>query len=72
MFSQLYVIHAPLDDSTISLVSAFISSKSEPKSIELFQIISDKCTSMGLQLDPLCVDFEKSMINAIKPFLEQM
>ena len=68
IFNQLYVIHAPLDDSTISLVYVFMSSKSEASYIELFQIISDKCAAMGLQLDPLwvMVDFEKAMMNAIK------
>lgn len=68
--SCMYIIRAALDESAISVVYAFMSSKNEASYIELFQIITNKCTTLRLVLDPVTVmlDFEKSMMNAIYNF----
>ena len=68
-FQQLYVIRAALE-SAISLVYVFVSSKKEESYIELFQIITDKCNTLGLVLDPVTVvlDFEKARMNVIHIF----
>ena len=65
--AKLYVIHIPLDESAISTVYAFMSRKSEASYNELFQIIENKCRTLGMKLDPITVmvDFEKAMMNAI-------
>ena len=70
LFQQLYVIRASLDESAISLVYAFMASKSEASYRELLQIVSDKCMNLGFQLDPTSVmlDFESAMMNAIRNF----
>ena len=67
LVQQLYVIRAALDESAISLVYAFMPSKNEESYIELFQMITDKCNTLGLVLEPVTVmiDFEKAMMNAI-------
>ena len=47
LFQQLYVIRAKLDDSAVSTVYAFMSSKSEVAYRQLL-IISDKCENLGV------------------------
>ena len=70
LFRQLYVIRAPLDESAITCIYAFMASKTEESYMELFQIINDKCIALGTNLDPTTVmlDFEKAMMNAILRF----
>ena len=67
LFQQLYVIRVPLDESAITTVYAFMLNKSEASYMELFQILTNKCRSLGMTLDPaiVTVDFEKAMMNTI-------
>ena len=67
LFKQLYVIRAALDDSAVSAVYAFLSSKEEDTYVEMLEAISKKCDDIGHPLDPsnIMIDFEKGMFNAI-------
>ena len=67
LFHQLYVIRAPLGDSSISCVYAFLSNKSQSTYEELLQSIQNKCQELGFQSDPSTVitDYELAIINAV-------
>ncbi len=68
IFSQLYVIRAPLGNTTIACVYAFLPSKSMEVYRELFQAISDRSDAMlGFISDPRrCVlDFEMATMTAL-------
>ena len=56
LFRQLYMIRAPLDESAITCIYAFMASNIEDSYIELFEIINDKCIALGTTLDPITVN----------------
>ena len=68
LFSQLYVIRAPLGNSTVACVCAFMNGKSQNVYEELFTAINNKCELLGFDCDPLRIniDFELAVIKAIK------
>ena len=63
LFSQLYVIRAPLGESTVACAYAFMKGKSQ-----VFSALNNKCEELGFNLDPVTVnlDFELAVIKAIK------
>ena len=67
LFKQLYVIRTVLDESAVSAVYAFLSSKGEDAYVQMLEAISQKCDDIGHPLDPgtIMLDFEKGMFNAI-------
>ena len=67
LFEQLYVIRAPLAETSITCVYAFLSGKSQAVYEELFRAINDKCRTLGLDVEPVnvTIDFEQSVFKAI-------
>ena len=63
---QLYAIHAPLDEGSVSCVYALLSDKSETTYQELLTAVIDRCEELGHQPDQTSIvtDFEKAAINA--------
>ena len=68
LFSQLYVIRAPLGDTTVACAYAFLKGKSQCMYEEVFNALNNKCEELGFNLDPVTVnlDFELAVIKAIK------
>ena len=67
IFKQLYVIRAPLGETAVTCLYAFLSSKSQETYEELFGAVVRKCEDLGFSPDPSKVicDFEQSVIRAI-------
>lgn len=67
IFSQLYVIRAPLGESAISCVYALLSDKSRSSYEELINAILNRCNELDFQPDPETVitDFEQGAISAV-------
>jgi hypothetical protein len=67
LFEQLYVIRAPLGDSAITCVYAFLSGKTQVIYEEFFTGLLNKGDELGLDLNPAVTmtDFEKAILNAI-------
>ncbi len=67
LFEQLFVIRAPLGNSAISCVYAFLSGKTQEIYEEFFTELCKKADQMGLDFNPdiTMTDFEKATINAI-------
>ena len=67
-FYQLYVIRAPLDDTSVSCVYALLTGKSYAAYRKLLEIVIEKCTSLS-GTDPypskIVIDFEAAMIRAV-------
>ena len=68
LFQQLYVIRAPLGESYVSCVYAFLSDKDQSTYEELLSAIVDKCEDLGFQPDPECInmDFESAAMNSVR------
>lgn len=68
IFKQLYVIRAPLGNSAVTCVYAFLSCKTQSIYEELFSAIIDKCSELGYTPDPTTVitDFEQAVFNALR------
>ena len=68
LFHQLYVIRAPLGDTSVTCVYAFMTGKSQALYEELFRSVNNKCSQLGFQLDPSVVisDFEQAVIGAVQ------
>ena len=64
LFTQLYVICVPLEESAVTCVYVFLPNKHHE---ELFTAIQDRCTVLGFQADPttITLDFEQVVINAV-------
>ena len=71
IFQQLYVIRAPLGESAISCVYAFLSSKTQATYEELITAVLERCSDLGFQPDPTTIitDFEQATINAVSSTL---
>lgn len=67
IFSQLYVIRAPLGESAVSCVYALLCDKSRSTYEELLNAILNQCNRLGFHPDPETVitDFEQAAINAV-------
>lgn len=67
VFEQLYVIRAPLGDSAVSCVYAFLPGKSAQVYQELLQAVLNKMETMQIYPDPRVVitDFELAAIQAV-------
>ena len=67
IFEQLYVIPAPLGETAVTCVYAFLTSKSQETYEELFGAVVRKCEDLGFSPNPSKVicDFEQSVIRAI-------
>ena len=66
-FKQLY-IRVPLGETAVTVVYAFLQSKTQSINEELLHAVLDKCSEYMLYPDPLTVlvDFELSVINAVR------
>jgi hypothetical protein len=73
VFQQLYVIRAPLGDSAVTCVYAFLSCKTQSIYEELLQAVVDACERLSCSPDPMSivVDFEQAVIKAIPSVLGQ-
>ncbi|XP_064474671.1 uncharacterized protein LOC135388795 [Ornithodoros turicata] len=71
LFKQLYFILVPLGDSAVSVVYAFMTSKTQEAYEELFQAVVDACSAQGMMPSPdvVITDFEKGAMNAVKAIL---
>ena len=67
IFTQLYVIRAPLGNGSVSCVHAILSDKLESMHNELITVVLDRCTELWFQPDPNVVitDFEKAVLNSV-------
>ena len=72
LFHQLYVIRAPLGDTSVTCVYAFMTGKSQALYEELFCSLNTKCAQLGFHLDPSVVvsDYELAVIGAMGKVLE--
>lgn len=61
IFSQLYVIRAPLGDTAVTCSYALLSNKTQASYETMLRGIEDKCQQLGFNLDPETIhaDFEK-------------
>jgi len=66
-FTQLFTIHGLKNGHYIPLIFCLLPSKTTEIYAYTFQLIVDKCSTLGVQLLPqyITTDFEKSIINAI-------
>lgn len=71
LFQQLYVIRAPLGESAVSCVYAFLPNKLQSTYEEFLTAVTSKCSDLGFQPDPTTVvtDFERAAINAVSTVL---
>ena len=67
IFTQLYVIRAPLNTTSVSCVYALLSDKLESTYNELLTAVLNRCKILGFQPDPQVVisDFEKAALNSV-------
>jgi hypothetical protein len=72
-FQQLYVIRAPLGDSAVTCIYAFLSCKTQSIYEELLQAVVDACERLSISPDPstVIIDFEQAVIKAIPSVLGQ-
>ena len=70
-FLQLYVIHAPLGETTVQVVYAFLQRKSQETYEELLNAIVNYCEqlNLALDLDYIITDYENSVIQEIPAVL---
>ena len=70
-FLQLYVIHAPLGETTVPVVYTFLQRKSQETYEELLNAIVNYCEQLNLAPDPdyIITDYENSVIQAIPAVL---
>jgi len=62
-----YVICAPLEDTSVTCMYAFITGKSQDMYEELFRSLNSKCSQLSFQLDPSVVisHFEQAVTGAV-------
>ena len=67
LFTQLYVIRAPLGDSSVTCVYGFLINKNQSTYEEFLSAIQDRCDTLGFQADPTTVtmDFELAPMKAV-------
>ena len=58
LFKQLYVIRAPLGETTVACVYAYLPGKSQCIYEELFSAIANKSQELEFDLDPKIINFE--------------
>ena len=70
LFQQLYVIRAPLGESAVSCVYAFLPNKLQTTYEEFLTAVISKCNGLGFQPDPITVvtDFERAVINLCQAY----
>ena len=68
LFKQLYVIRAPLENTSISCVYALMTRKTEASYINLLRTVVTKCKDIGIEVNPqkVVMDFEMAMIKAVR------
>ncbi|KAG7173734.1 putative MULE transposase domain-containing protein 3 [Homarus americanus] len=71
LFEQLYIIRAPLGESALSCVYAFLSRKSQEIYEEMLTAVHDKGEELGFYMDvtTTITDFEQAALNAINNML---
>ena len=71
-FAQLYVVRAPLGETSVPVAYAFLPSKDQPIYEEMLGALLDACTAQGKTASPkrVIIDFEKAMINAVQCVLD--
>jgi hypothetical protein len=64
IFDQLYVIRAPLGETSVPCVYALLAGRTQAIYEELFRALSNVCEMIDVSLDPvtIIVDFEKVFI----------
>ena len=67
LFSQLYVIHAPLADLSVSCVYTFLTKQDQSMYENLLVSVQYKCSELSFQTDPTTVttDYELGALNTI-------
>lgn len=73
IFSQIYVIRAPLDNGYVTCVYALLAGKSYEDYKECLQAVVDTCSQLGFIAAPGFVisDFEQSVMIAVREVLGQ-
>lgn len=66
IFTQLYVIRAPLGDSAVTCTYALLSGKSQAIYETMFRGIEAKCEELGFNLDPLAVVADFELVSILK------
>ena len=68
LFQQIYIIRAPLGESAVTCVYAFLTGKSQEIYEEMLQAIIDEGNDRGIQMNVnmTMTDFEIAMMNAIR------
>ena len=71
-FEQLYVVRAPLGETSVPVAYAFLPSKEQSIYEEMLGALLDACTAQGKTASPkrVIIDFEKAMINAVQCVLD--
>ena len=71
LFTQVYVIRAPLGQSAVTCVYAFMTCKSQQLYSELLEAVTLQTQKLGFTSDPTRVicDFEQSVISAVATVL---
>ena len=67
LFSQLYNIRAPLGETSVACVYAFLNGKSQNVYEELFTAVNEKCEKLGFNcdLEHINMDFELAVIKEV-------
>ena len=68
LYEQLYIIHACINGHYLPFVYCLLSGKSEDLYTLVWMSIRNRCTTLGLTFQPVCVnfDFEPAAINAMR------
>ena len=71
-FAQLYVVRAPLGETSVPVAYAFLPSKDQSIYEEMLGALLDACTAQGKTASPkrVIIDFERAMINAVQCVLD--
>lgn len=71
LFKQVYVILAPIGNTAVPVVYAFMTSKTQEAYEELFQAVVDECSAHDMIPSPdvVITDFEKGAMNGVKAVL---
>lgn len=72
IFQQLYVVSAPLDETPLSCVYAFLPGKTQNVYKELLHSVLDGCERLGFIPDPtqIVLDFQYAAIQAVGSILD--
>ena len=73
IFKQLYIIRAPLGDTAITCVYAFLAHKNQESYTEMLEAVVHKCEELGFNVSPqqIITDFEQTVFRAIRAVMHE-